>query len=98
MTDAFAGQTVDAARRALTARLRCAGSDSAEIDARLLVGALLGLDLTGLIAAANRTLTRDQSIGLERLAGRRLAGEPVARIVGIKEFWGLPLKLSAATL
>ena len=29
---------------------------------------------------------------------RRLAGEPVARIVGVKEFWGLPLQLSAATL
>ena len=28
------------------------------------------------------------------LAARRLAGEPVARIVGTKEFWGLPLRLS----
>ena len=31
-------------------------------------------------------------------ARRRLAGEPVARILGVKEFWGLPLQLSAATL
>src|SRR5262249_1263484 len=31
-------------------------------------------------------------------AERRLKGEPVARILGHKEFWGLPLKLSAATL
>jgi release factor glutamine methyltransferase len=29
---------------------------------------------------------------------RRLAGEPVARIIGEKEFWGLPLQLSSATL
>ena len=35
---------------------------------------------------------------LEDFARRRLAGEPVARILGRKEFWGLPLKLSAATL
>jgi len=91
-------QTVDAARRALTARLKSAAIESADLDARLLVGAVLGLDLTGTIAAANRTLTRDQSIRLERLAGRRLASEPVARILGVKEFWGLPLKLSPATL
>jgi release factor glutamine methyltransferase len=92
------GQTVDAARRALTARFKSAAIDSAELDARLLVGAVLGLDLTGMIAAANRALTRDQSIRLEDLMRRRLAGEPVARILGVKEFWGLPLKLSPATL
>jgi len=92
------GQTVDAARRALTARFKSATIDSAELDARLLVGAVLGLDLTGMIAVANRALTRDQSIRLEDLMRRRLAGEPVARILGVKEFWGLPLKLSPATL
>ncbi|OIQ69250.1 release factor glutamine methyltransferase [mine drainage metagenome] len=35
---------------------------------------------------------------VEDFARRRLAGEPVARILGHKEFWGLPLQLSAATL
>jgi release factor glutamine methyltransferase len=35
---------------------------------------------------------------LEDFARRRLAGEPVARILGTKEFWGLPLQISAATL
>ena len=35
---------------------------------------------------------------LEDFTRRRLAGEPVARILGAKEFWGLPLQLSAATL
>ncbi|WP_426437955.1 peptide chain release factor N(5)-glutamine methyltransferase [Bradyrhizobium genosp. P] len=94
----FAGQTIEAARRALTARLRATGNDSAELDARLLVGAALGLDLTGMIRAASRTLTAAESDHLETLARRRLAGEPVARILGVREFWGLPLKLSAATL
>jgi release factor glutamine methyltransferase len=64
----------------------------------MLVGAALGLDLTGVIAAAGRLITADQSIRIEDFARRRLAGEPVARILGRKEFWGLPLKLSAATL
>src|SRR3954471_9068312 len=35
---------------------------------------------------------------LEDFARRRCGGEPVARILGCKEFWGLPLQLSAATL
>jgi release factor glutamine methyltransferase len=91
-------QTVDTARRALTARLKSGAIDSAELDARILVGAALGLDLTGAIAAASRLLTADESKRIEDFARRRLGGEPVARILGEKEFWGLPLKLSAATL
>ena len=58
----------------------------------------MDLDLTGMIAQAARTLTSDESGRLESFARRRLAGEPVARILGTKEFWGLPLKLSPATL
>ena len=64
----------------------------------MLVGAVLGLDLTGVIAAANRRLTSEEAARLEDFARRRLDGEPVARILGTREFWGLPLKLSAATL
>ena len=94
----FAGQTVEAARRALAARLKTAGIDSAELDARILTGHALGLDLTGLISAAQRQLTPDESARLEEFAGRRLAAEPVARIIGEKEFWGLLLQLSSATL
>lgn len=96
--ESFAGQTVDAARRTLTARFKSASIDSAELDARILAGAALGLDLTGIIASANRRLTCEEAIRLEDFARRRLAGEPVARILGSREFWGLPLKLSAATL
>jgi release factor glutamine methyltransferase len=95
---ALAGQSIDAARRALAAQFKAAGIDSAELDARALIGAALNLDLTGLIASAARPLDPDEARRLERFAQRRLAGEPVARIVGSKEFWGLPLKLSPETL
>jgi release factor glutamine methyltransferase len=98
VTESFAAQTIETARRALTARFKSGGIDTAELDARILVGAALGLDLTGMIAAASRRLTSDESIGLEDFARRRLEGEPVARILGNKEFWGLSLKLSPATL
>jgi release factor glutamine methyltransferase len=98
VTEALAGQTLETARRKLAAGFRTNAIDSAELDARMLTGAALGLDLTGVIAAAGRLLTTDEGIRLEDFARRRLKGEPVARILGIKEFWGLPLQLSAATL
>ena len=98
MTESFAGQTVETARRALTTRLKSASIDSAELDARILAGSVLGLDLTGMIASAARHLTQDEAARLEDVTRRRLAGEPVARIVGVREFWGLPLQLSTETL
>jgi release factor glutamine methyltransferase len=94
----YAGQTVEMTRRALAAALKAKGIDSSELDARILVGAVLGLDFTALIAAAGRAITEDQSRRLAEFARRRVAGEPVARILGFKEFWGLPFKLSAETL
>jgi release factor glutamine methyltransferase len=94
----FVGQTVESTRRALAAQFKSAAIESAELDARILAGHALGLDLTGLISAAQRQLTLDESARLAQFARRRLAGEPVARILGEKEFWGLPLQLSPATL
>ncbi|WP_027581852.1 peptide chain release factor N(5)-glutamine methyltransferase [Bradyrhizobium sp. Ai1a-2] len=94
----FAGRRVETARRQLAARFKSAAIDSAELDAHMLLGAVLKLDLTGMITAASRTLTENEAAALEAFTRRRLGGEPVARILGQKEFWGLPLKLSAATL
>jgi release factor glutamine methyltransferase len=96
--DRFVGKTVEQARRALTSDLKSGGITSAELDARLLVGDALGLDFTGMITAASRRLDPEEAHRLAELMQRRLAGEPVARILGVKEFWGLPLQLSAATL
>lgn len=98
MTDCCAGQTVETARRRLAARFKSGAIDSPELDARILVGAALGLDLTGMIAAATRPVTAAEAARIEDFAGRRLKGEPVARILDSREFWGLPLQLSAATL
>ncbi len=98
MNDPLAGLTVERARRELARRLASHSGEAAELDARLLVGHVLGLDLTGMIRDANRALTSDELDYIESLANRRLAGEPVSRILGQKEFWGLPLALSPATL
>jgi release factor glutamine methyltransferase len=90
--------TVAAARRAWAAEFRTHGIESPELDARLLVGHALGLDHAALAAAGARTLGAEQDSAIAVLARRRLAGEPVARILGHKEFWSLPLRLDAATL
>src|SRR5258705_6547390 len=57
-----------------------------------------GLDMPGIIVGGGRLLPSHESVRLEEFTDRRLQGEPVARILGRKEFWGLPLQLSAATL
>jgi release factor glutamine methyltransferase len=92
------GMTVAQARRALTDAFRQAELDSPELDARLLVGHALGLDHTGLTIDSGRSLGGNAAHALAALAARRLEREPVARILGVKEFWGLPLRLNDATL
>jgi release factor glutamine methyltransferase len=90
--------TLDKTRRELARRLAGAGLDSPLLDARLIVGTVLGLDLTALAAQGERPLTSEEIAAIDGAARRRLAGEPIARIAGIKEFWSLPFRLSAATL
>lgn len=90
--------TIDEVRRAWAAKFGAAGIDSPELDARLLVGHALGLDHAALAAAAARRLTAKQANAVGALAERRLGREPVARIIGAKEFWSLSLAVNAATL
>ena len=92
------GHSIESARRALAARLQAAGIEEPGLDARLLVGAAVELDLTAMVTQAARRLTPDEAARLEGYAQRRLAHEPVARIFGAREFWGLPFRLSEATL
>jgi release factor glutamine methyltransferase len=94
----FAGRSVGEARRMLAGAMREAGIDTAALDARVLAAHALRLDHARLAAAAERILEADEAALLARFAERRLAGEPVALIVGAKEFWGLPIAVTAATL
>jgi release factor glutamine methyltransferase len=93
-----AAPTVASARRTLTAQFRAAGLGSPELDARILVGHALSLDHAALAAAVGRPLDREQGGMIAALARRRLAHEPIARIVGSKEFWSLRLSVDAATM
>jgi release factor glutamine methyltransferase len=96
--DINAGLPIGTARRQLAQAFRAAGLESPALDARPLVGHALQLDHTALAAGSDRRLTAAEGAAITALAARRLAREPVARILGRKEFWGLPLRLNAETL
>ena len=90
--------SLDAIRRHIAGRFREHGIRHTDLDARILAGHALGLDHGGLVSAAERLVEDGDFARIAALAARRLAGEPVARIVGVKEFWGLPFRLSPAVL
>ncbi|MCR4522812.1 peptide chain release factor N(5)-glutamine methyltransferase [Bosea sp. 47.2.35] len=86
--------TVREARRLVAQSLMRAGSASPGLDARLLVEGSLGVES----ADPDLILTAQALARLDDFAARRVAGEPVWRILGEREFWGLPFRLSPATL
>lgn len=73
-------------------------SDSARLDAELLLGKILGKKRSYLFAWPEQELTLDQQLAFQSLITQRLQGTPVAYLLGHREFWGLELEVSTATL
>lgn len=71
---------------------------TAAFDARLLLAAAAALDMAALIARVRDPMPPLAEERYDTYLKRRAAGEPVARILGRAEFWGLTFKLNAATL
>jgi release factor glutamine methyltransferase len=94
----FTAETTRAEALALLGRAFAeAGVDTPDLDARILLAEALEIAPVELILRPEMRLGN----GGERLkayAERRLAREPVARILGLREFWGLPFELSPETL
>jgi release factor glutamine methyltransferase len=90
--------SIGSARRAVARALRAGGIDTPDLEARLLVGHALGLDHASLVRASEQALDTDEIAHIDALLARRLGREPVVRIIGLKEFWGLPLRLSPSVL
>ena len=86
------------ALRALTARLHAGGVAEAAGDARFLLLGLLGLETRDLLIEGDRRVGAAGAAALTAALTRRFAGEPVARILGAWEFWGLPFRLGPDTL
>jgi len=101
MTEAIETPSTLARKIGRILRAAFAGDDraaNAERDARLLVGHALGLDATGLVVHGGRRIEPSDVARAMAYAERRKAGEPVARIIGEKDFWTLRLALSPETL
>jgi release factor glutamine methyltransferase len=88
------GEALGTARASLAE----AGVKSAALDARLLLAAASGLDMAALIARGPEDLPAIARTTFDNHMKRRLKGEPIARILGEKEFWSLAIKVGGATL
>lgn len=84
--------------RQAAAQLADAGSESPQIDAAVLLCYVLDKPRSYLLTWPEKTLDTEQQAAFDAALQRRLAGEPVAYIVGEREFWSLPLKVAPHTL
>ncbi|MBS5775671.1 peptide chain release factor N(5)-glutamine methyltransferase [Kosakonia cowanii] len=73
-------------------------SESPRRDAEILLGFVTGKARTFILAFGETPLTGEQQEQLAGLLARRVRGEPVAHLIGEREFWSLPLFVSPATL
>ena len=73
-------------------------SESARLDCECLLSFVLQKDRTFLYTWPERRLSQDQQQSFDQLMQRREQGEPIAHILGEKEFWSLPLLVDNSTL
>jgi release factor glutamine methyltransferase len=90
--------TVGAALADATRRLRDAGSETARLDAELLLALVLEVGRTTVLAHPDAQIGPAQAAALDRAVTRRAAGEPVAYIRGFKEFRGLAIEVDKRVL
>jgi len=84
--------------REARARLVAAGVGDPALDALLIVEHFSGTTRTQAIADPERTIDSNAIAAIDAALGRRAGGEPVHRILGYREFYGLRLSLSPETL
>jgi release factor glutamine methyltransferase len=95
--------SVEALRRKLAAKLKRAfaadGRDGAPaLDARLLLAHAMGVEPAALATRGEDLVPPEIETRTMALVERRIAGEPVARIVGRQEFWSLELAIGPGCL
>ncbi|MFN8622037.1 MAG: peptide chain release factor N(5)-glutamine methyltransferase [Chloroflexota bacterium] len=81
-----------------TERLRASDSESPRLDAELLLGYVLGVERTSLLAYPEALVSDAQADVYRTLVARRAAGEPVAYIRGFKEFHGIAFSVDPNVL
>lgn len=81
-----------------TKRFTDAGIASARLEAQLLLAHVLGCTRVQLYTGFDKPLAEPELAGYRELIRRRLAGEPVAYLLGEHEFWGLPFHVDPSVL
>lgn len=89
--------TVGEALASATRRI-AAVVDDPRLEAEVLLAQVLGCDRSRLYAWPDATLTNAQQQRFEALVAARAAGTPIAHLTGVREFWSLPLEVTADTL
>ncbi|MDF2620979.1 MAG: protein-(glutamine-N5) methyltransferase, release factor-specific [Xanthobacteraceae bacterium] len=84
--------------REIAAAFATAGLETPEREARALLKGGLGLADIDLVARADMAVSEEDAARLTILATRRAAGEPLARLIGRREFWSLDFSLAPETL
>ena len=79
-------------------RLADAGIADASLEAEVLLRTALGVDRTGFLASLGETVPNSRLRAAEEVLARRLGGEPLAYIVGTREFYGLELAVDPSVL
>ncbi|OEF27421.1 peptide chain release factor N(5)-glutamine methyltransferase [Vibrio rumoiensis] len=74
------------------------GSESPSLDAAVLMCHILDKPRSYLLTWPEKELEQEQQSRFDALIAKRASGEPVAYIVGEREFWSLPLEVSTSTL
>lgn len=91
--------TVGEMLASVAARLAAAGIDNGRLEARLLVGDATGLAVETMIAEPGASVDDPGVVArVERLTKRRLTREPMSQILGRREFWSLPFKVTPDVL
>lgn len=83
---------------AASARLQRAGIDGARRDARLLIAAALETSVEQVLGYPERSIAPAARAAVSAVVERRARREPVSRILGRREFWGLPFIVTPGTL
>ena len=78
--------------------LEQAGIETARLDAECLVASVLGCARWQLLLDRRRRLSREEFCRVLRLIRRRERREPLAYILGTREFWSLPMSVSSGVL
>lgn len=73
-------------------------SDTPRLDVELLLAHILKKSRTYLFTWPDAILTPEQTKTFEEYFARRLTGEPIAHIIGEREFWSLPIAVNNSTL